>query len=315
MRVVIPDDYQDIVHRLKCFELLRGHEVLRFREPARDADELAGRLSDAEVVVAIRERVAFPRPLLERLPKLELLALVGRHSSVIDFAACKELGIEVVHGSSASPASPAELTIALILASRRNIVTEAAGMKRGDLPSTVSHRLRGSTLGIYGLGTIGSLVAAAGAGLGMKLLVFGREASLAKARQAGYHTAKSKAQLFEEADVLTLQVRLTAETRGSITREDLGRMKPTALFVNTARAELVQPGALVTALKEGKPGYAAFDVFDQEPVPPEHPLLAMPNVLCTPHLGWAEHDNFELYFGECFEQIARYCSRIQASRR
>jgi len=315
MRIAIPDDYQDIVHRLKCFELLRGHEVARFREPARDADELAERLSDAEVVVAIRERVAFPRPLLERLPRLKLLALVGRHSSVIDFAACKDLGIDVVHGSNASPASPAELTMALILASRRNIVIEARGMKRGDLPSTVSHRVRGSTLGIYGLGTIGSLVAAAGAGLGMKILVFGREASLAKARQAGYHAAKRKAQLFEEADVLTLQVRLTAETRGSITREDLGRMKPSALFVNTARAELVQPGALVTALGEGKPGYAALDVFDQEPVPPEHPLLAMPNVLCTPHLGWAEHENFELYFGECFEQIARYCSRIQASRR
>jgi D-3-phosphoglycerate dehydrogenase / 2-oxoglutarate reductase len=308
MRIVIPDDYQDIVHRLKCFELLRGHEVLRFREPAGDQDQLIERLSGAEVVVAIRERVAFPRPLLERLPKLKLLALVGRHSSGIDFAACKDLGIDVVHGSSASPASPAELTLALILASRRNIVTEAAGMKRGDLPSTVSHRLRGSTLGIYGLGTIGSLVGAAGAGLGMKILVFGREASLAKARQAGYHAAKSKAQLFEEADVLTLQVRLTAETRGSITRDHLVRMKPSALFVNTARAELVQPGALLEALKKGRPGYAALDVYEEEPVPPEHPLLALPNVLCTPHLGWAEHENFELYFGECFQQIARYAA-------
>ena len=142
--------------------------------------------------------------------------------------------------------------------------------------------------------------------MGMKILVFGREGSLAKARQAGYQAAKSKAQLFEEADVLSLQVRLTAETRGSITREDLGRMKPTALFVNTARAELVQPGSLLEALKSGRPGYAALDVYEEEPVPPEHPLLAMPNVLCTPHLGWAEYDNFELYFGECFEQIARY---------
>jgi D-3-phosphoglycerate dehydrogenase / 2-oxoglutarate reductase len=216
-----------------------------------------------------------------------------------------------VRGSSASPASPAELTMALILASRRNIAIEAGGMTRGDLPSTLSHRLRGSTLGIYGLGTIGTLVAAAGAGLGMKILVFGREASVAKARQAGYQAAKTKAQLFEESDVLTLQVRLTAETRGSITREDLGRMKPTALFVNTARAELVQPGALLEALKMGRPGYVALDVYEEEPVPPDHPLLALPNVLCTPHLGWAEHENFELYFGECFEQIARYA----ASRR
>jgi D-3-phosphoglycerate dehydrogenase len=311
MRIVIPDDYQDIVHRLKCFELLRGHEVLRFREPARDPVELARRLRDAEAVVAIRERVAFPRSLLEQLPNLKLLALVGRHSSVIDFAACKALGIDVVHGSSASPASPAELTMALILASRRNIVTEAGGMRRGALPSTLSHRLRGSTLGVFGLGTIGTLVAAAGAGLGMKVLVFGRQASLAKAKEPGYGTASGKAQLFEESDVLTLHMRLTAETRGSVTREDLGRMKPAALFVNTARAELVQPGAVLESLRNGRPGYAAFDVYEHEPVPPDDPLLAMPNVLCTPHLGWAEHENFELYFGECFEQIARYAASRQ----
>ena len=304
MRIAIPDDYQDIVHRLKCFELLRGHEVVRFREPARDDDELAERLADAQVVVAIRERVAFPRSLLERLPKLELLALVGRHSKVIDFAACKDLRIDVVQGSNASPASPAELTLALMLASRRNIVTESERMKRGDLPRSLSHRLRGSTLGVLGLGTIGSLVAEAGAGLGMKVLVFGRSASLEKAKALAYATAGSKAQLFEESDVLTLQIRLTPDTRGSITREDLGRMKPSALFVNTARAELVQPGALLEALRNGRPGYAALDVYDEEPVPPDHPLLAMPNVLCTPHLGWAEFDNFELYFGECFEQIA-----------
>ena len=306
MRIVIPDDYQDIVHRLKCFELLRGHEVARFREPARDEDELAERLADAQAVVAIRERVAFPRSLLGRLPKLELLALVGRHSKVIDFAACKDLGIDVVQGSNASPASPAELTLALILASRRNIFTEAERMKRGDLPRALSHRLRGSTLGVLGLGTIGTLVAEAGAGFGMKVLVFGRSASLEKAKGLGYSTAKSKAQLFEQSDVLTLHIRLTPETRASVTREDFGRMKPSALFVNTARAELVQPGALLEALRNGRPGFAALDVYDEEPVPPDHPLLAMPNVLCTPHLGWAEYDNFELYFGECFEQIAEW---------
>ncbi|HEY7239077.1 MAG TPA: D-2-hydroxyacid dehydrogenase family protein [Burkholderiales bacterium] len=306
MRIAIPDDYQDIVHRLKCFERLRGHEVVRFREPARDADELAERLADAQVVVAIRERVAFPKSLLERLPKLELLALVGRHSKVIDFAACKDLGIDVVQGSNASPASPAELTLALILASRRNIATESERMKRGELPRAVSHRLCASTLGIFGLGTIGSLVAQAGAGFGMKVLVFGRSGSLDKAKALGYATAKSKAQLFEESDVLTLQVRLTPETRGCVTREDLARMKPSALFVNTARAELLEPGALLSSLREGRPGFAALDVYEEEPVPRDHPLLAMSNVLCTPHLGWAEYDNFELYFGECFEQIAAW---------
>jgi D-3-phosphoglycerate dehydrogenase len=309
MRIAIPDDYQDIVHRLKCFELLKGHDVVRFREPARDLDQLAERLRDAEVVVAIRERVAFPRTLLARLPKLKLLALVGRHSSVIDFDACEDLGIEVAHGSSASPASPAELTMALILAARRNIAVEAERMKRGEWPSTLSHRLRGSTLGIFGLGTIGTLIAAAGAGLGMNVLVWGRAASLAKARRVGYLSAESEAELFEKSDVLTLQVRLNDETRGLVGPEDLARMKPTALFVNTARAELVQPGALLAALRAGRPGYAALDVYDQEPVPADHPLLRMPNVLCTPHLGWAEHENFELYFGETFAQIVRFANR------
>jgi D-3-phosphoglycerate dehydrogenase len=309
MRIAIPDDYQDIVHRLKCFELLKGHDVVRFREPARDLDQLAERLRDAEVVVAIRERVAFPRTLLARLPKLKLLALVGRHSSVIDFDACEDLGIEVAHGSSASPASPAELTMALILAARRNIAVEAERMKRGEWPSTLSHRLRGSTLGIFGLGTIGTLIAAAGAGLGMNVLVWGRAASLAKARRVGYLSAESEAELFEKSDVLTLQVRLNDETRGLVGPEDLARMKPTALFVNTARAELVQPGALLAALRAGRPGYAALDVYDQEPVPADHPLLRMPNVLCTPHLGWAEHENFELYFGETFAQIVRFVNR------
>jgi D-3-phosphoglycerate dehydrogenase len=194
--------------------------------------------------------------------------------------------------------------LALILASRRNIATEAERMKRGDLPRAISHRLRGSTLGVFGLGTIGSLVAEAGAGFGMKVLVFGRSTSLEKAKALGYAAAKTKAQLFEESDVLTLQVRLTPDTRGVVTREDLGRMKPSALFVNTARAELVQPGALLASLREGRPGFAALDVYEEEPVPRDHPLLAMSNVLCTPHLGWAEFDNFELYFGECFEQIA-----------
>ena len=170
----------------------------------------------------------------------------------------------------------------------------------------LAHRLRGSTLGVFGLGRIGSLVAAAGAGLGMRVLVFGRQNSLSEAKKAGYGTAKSKADLFEQSDVLTLQIRLTPETRGSVTREDLGRMKPSALFVNTARAELVEPGALLESLRNGRPGYAALDVYEEEPVPPDHPLLAMANVLCTPHLGWAEYDNFELYFSECFGEIAAW---------
>jgi D-3-phosphoglycerate dehydrogenase / 2-oxoglutarate reductase len=307
MKIVIPDDYQDVVDQLDCFALIRHHEVTRYRAPARDLDELALRLRDADVVVSIRERVEFSRALLERLPRLKLIALVGRNSKMIDFPACTALGIPVATGKSNSPVAPAELTLALIVASRRNIAREAERMKRGEWPCTLSHRLRGSTLGIFGLGAIGQLVAEGGRGLGMEVLVWGQENSLKKAATAGYAAAASKDEVFERSDVLSLHVRLTRDTRGIVGPADLARMKPTALIVNTARAELIQPGALLDALRKGRPGYAAVDVYDQEPiVDGNHPLLAMPNVLCTPHLGWAEWDNFELYFREAFEQIVAY---------
>jgi D-3-phosphoglycerate dehydrogenase len=307
MKIVIPDDYQDVVDRLECFSLIRHHDVTRFREPARDFGQLIERLRDADVVVSIRERVEFSRALLRRLPRLKLIALVGRSSHMLDFAAATELGIPVSIGMSNSPVAPAELTLALIVASRRNIALEAERMKRGEWPCTLSHRLRGSTLGIFGLGAIGGLVAEGGKGLGMKVLVWGQQGSLAKAAAAGYEAAKSKADLFERSDVLSLSVRLRKETRGIVTAGDLARMKPTSLFVNVARAELVAPGALLEALRKGRPGYAAVDVYEQEPiVGGNHPLLKMPNVLCTPHLGWAEWDNFELYFRECFEQIVKF---------
>jgi D-3-phosphoglycerate dehydrogenase len=241
------------------------------------------------------------------LPKLKLLALLGRGAASIDFAACTELGIPVATGQSNSPVAPAELTIALIVASRRNIALEAERMKRGDWPCTLSHRLRGSTLGIFGLGIIGSIVAAAGRGLGMEVLVWGQDNSRARAREAGYQVATDKADFFSRADVLSLHMRLRPETRGIVGPEDLARMKPTALIVNTARAELIAPGALVEALKKGRPGYAAVDVYEKEPVTGgNHPLLKMPNALCVPHLGWAEWDNFELYFREAFEQIVAF---------
>ena len=310
MRIAIPDDYQDVVHRLKCYELLQGHEVIRYTEPARNLDELAERLKGAEAIVAIRERVAFPRQLLERLvPELKLISLVGRYSKVLDFEACKALGIQVATGTLASPIAPAELTIALILAARRNVVIEDERMRRGALPVTMSHRLRGGTLGIWGLGTIGALVAPIGPALGMRVLVWGREGSLKAARKAGYDVASNKEELFAESDVLSLHLRLNAETKGIVTAADLARMKPTSLFVNTARAELVRPGALLEALKRGRPGYAALDVFEEEPVPPTHPLLKMPNVLATPHAGWAEFETFETYFGEAFENVVKYANQ------
>jgi D-3-phosphoglycerate dehydrogenase len=307
MKIVIPDDYQDMIHQLDAFKLLAGHEVTRYRAPARDFAELVDRLKPAECVVEIRERIDFSRALIENLPNLKLIALVGSRSRAINYAAAAEHGVKVSRGASGSPEAPAELAVALMLASRRNVVIEAPRMQRGKWPCTLSYRLRGSTLGIFGLGHIGSLVAEAGRGLGMKVLVWGRENSLAAARAAGYETAASKEELFERADVLQLLVRLANDTRGIVTAADLARMKPTALFVNVARAELIEKGALVAALERGRPGFAAVDVYEQEPIiAGNHPLLKMPNVLCTPHLGWAEWDTFELYFRECFEQIVNY---------
>jgi D-3-phosphoglycerate dehydrogenase / 2-oxoglutarate reductase len=307
LHIVIPDEYQDAVERLACYSLLDGHNVTRYREPAESFEALVERLRPADVIVAIRERVNFNRPLIERLPNLKLIALVGRNATTIDYAACTEHGVLVSRGESNSPTSPAELTVAVMLASRRNIVVEAERMRRGEWPYTLSHRLRGSTLGIFGLGNIGSLVAQAGAGLGMRVLVWGQDASAKRAVERGYDTAGSKAALFEQSDVLSLHVRLRPDTVGIVGPEDLARMKPTALIVNTSRADLIRPGALLAALRAGRPGYAAVDVYEEEPIMRgEHPFLAMPNVICTPHLGWAEWDNFELYYSEAFEQIAAF---------
>jgi D-3-phosphoglycerate dehydrogenase len=307
MHIVIPDEYQDAIERLSCFAMLEGHDVTRYREPAGSFEELVERLRPADAIVAIRERVTFDRKLIERLPNLKLIALVGRNATTIDYAACTDHGVLVSRGESNSPTSPAELTVALILASRRNIVIEAERMRRGEWPYTLSHRLRGSTLGIFGLGNIGSLVALAGAGLGMKVLVWGQARSAKRAAELGYAVADSKAALFEQSDVLSLHVRLRSDTAGIVGPEDLARMKPRALIVNTSRAELIQPGALLSALQAGQPGYAAVDVYEQEPVMHgDHPFLSMPNVICTPHLGWAEWDNFELYYTEAFEQIAAF---------
>jgi D-3-phosphoglycerate dehydrogenase len=307
MNIVIPDDYQDIINQLDCFSLIARHNVTRYQKPAGSEDEMVERYRNADVIVAVRERTELTRSVIERLPNLKLVALVGRTTRKIDYAACTERGIPITTGKSNSPSSPAELTVALILASRRHIALEAAAMKRGDWPSTLSHRLSGSTLGIFGLGAIGALVAEAGRGLGMEVLVWGREGSLERADAAGFAVAGGQDHLFETSDVLSLHVRLNRETHGIVGPSDLARMKPAALLVNTSRAELIEPGALVSALLAGRPGFAAVDVYEEEPIEDgNHPLLALPNALCVPHLGWSEWDNFELYFTEAFEQIAAY---------
>ena len=309
MRIVIPDDYQDCLHTLACYTALAGHEVLRYREPARDMAHFAAMLQGADALVAVRERSDFPRDLLEQLPTLKLISQVGRSTQTIDLEACNALDITVCAGTQASPIAPAELTWALILATRRNLVLEATRMRQGAWPTTLSHRLSGSTLGIYGLGMIGQLVARAGPAFGMRVLVWGRDASRVAAKRLGYEFAYSREQFFAESDVISLHVRLTAQTRGMVTSTDLAGMKPTSLLVNTSRAGLIEAGALEAGLRAGRPGFAAVDVYEHEPVlGGDHPLLAMPNVVCMPHLAWAERETFELYFGEAFRNVADFFS-------
>lgn len=309
MKIVIADDYQNCVRSLDCFAMLKDHEVSLCVEPAASEAELVARFADAEVLVVVRERVRITDSLLAALPRLRMISLLGRHSKMIDFEACTRRGIPVAHGLASSPVAPAELTLALMLAARRNVVLEATRMKAGQFPITLSHRLAGSTLGIFGLGVIGEIVARAAQALDMRILVWGRDASLDKARSMGYGVAASKEALFAESDVLSLHVRYSKDTRAIVQRADLNRMKPTALLINTARAELIESGALETALAAGRPGFAAVDVYENEPVlNGDHPLLKMDNVTCLPHLGWADRNTFELYFGEAFEQVCRFAA-------
>lgn len=307
MIIAIPDDYHGLVSRLDCYTRLSGHEVRIFRDAAPPFDRLVSNLHDAEVIVPIRERTRYTRELIERLPRLKHIAQTGRSVRHIDVEACTERGIAITAGTHASPYTVAEHTWALILAALRRVPEEAALMKRGEWRSSFSLGLHGRTLGVFGLGKIGAPVAATGASFGMKVLVWGRDSSLAIARSAGYAVAASQAELFERSDVLALCVRLTSETRGIVAAHDLARMKPDSLLVNTARAELIAPGALAEALRARRPGYAAVDVYENEPVlHGEHPLLKLDNALCTPHSAWLEKDTYELYFGEAFHNVLAF---------
>ncbi|MCI3952214.1 MAG: D-isomer specific 2-hydroxyacid dehydrogenase NAD-binding [Burkholderiales bacterium] len=304
MIIAIPDDYHGLVSKLDCFASLADHDVRIFRDAAPPLETLFENLREAEVIVPIRERTRYTRELIERLPRLRHISQTGRSTRHIDVQACTERGIVVTAGTHASPHTVAEHTWALILASLRRIPEETARMKRGEWRHSFSLGLHGRTLGVFGLGKIGAPVAATGASFGMRVLVWGREASLSAARKAGYLAAGSQAQLFERSDVLTLCVRLSPETRGIVTAADLARMKPDSLLVNTARAEVIAPNALTEALRKGRPGYAAVDVYENEPVlHGDHPLLKLENALCTPHSAWIEKQTYELYFGEAFKNV------------
>lgn len=309
MIIAIPDDYHGLVPTLQCYKRLEGHDVRVFRDAAPAFEATVKNLSDAQIVVPIRERTAFTRALIEALPQLRMVSQTGRSTHHVDVAACTERGITVASGTQASPYTVAEHTWALILAAARRIPEEAALMKKGEWRSTFSLPLRGRTLGIFGLGKIGGLVAATGASFGMRVLAWGRGGTREAAQRAGYAVAESQRDLFAQSDVLTLCSRLTRETRGIVTAGDLAAMKPEALLVNTARAELIGHGALEHALSQGRPGYAAVDVYENEPVlRGDHPLLERPNALCTAHSAWLERPTYELYFGEAFDNALAYAA-------
>jgi D-3-phosphoglycerate dehydrogenase len=317
MNIIILDDYQDAVRKLKCASKLEALNAKVFTNTVKGIGQLSVRLRDAEVLVLIRERTAFPRQLLEKLPKLKLIAQTGRVGPHIDVEACTKLGIAVAEGVG-DPVAPAELTWALIMAAMRRLpqyignlkhgAWQQSGLKALAMPPNfgLGVRLAGRTLGLWGYGRIGQRVASYGKAFGMQVQVWGREASRAQALADGHAAAASREAFFESSDIVSLHLRLVPETRALVTYEDLSRMKSTALFVNTSRAELVAEGALVSALNKSHPGMAAVDVYETEPILQGHPLLRLENAVCTPHIGYVEQDSYELYFGAAFDNVVAF---------
>ncbi|AGK48668.1 MULTISPECIES: D-2-hydroxyacid dehydrogenase family protein [Burkholderia] len=317
MKIAILDDYQDAVRKLNCFEMLADHEVKIFNNTVRGLGQLASRLAEVEALVLIRERTHITSQLLGKLPHLRMISQTGRVSTHIDLDACTERGIVVLEGTG-SPIAPAELTWALIMAAQRRIPQYVANLKQGAWQQSglktsamppnfgLGQVLRGQTLGIWGYGKIGRLVAGYGKAFGMNVLIWGREHSLEAARADGFATAESREAFFEQADVLSLHLRLHDDTRGIVKLDDLLRMKPTSLLVNTSRAELLEENALISALARNRPGMVAIDVYESEPILQGYSLLRMENVICTPHIGYVERESYELYFSAAFKNILAF---------
>lgn len=309
MKIAVIDDYQDAFRKLRCYTKLKDHQVEVFHDTEKDPARLAERLKNAEGLILTQQRSPFPRALAERVPKLRMISQTGRNANHIDVAACTERGIVVCAGGAGNPNPTAELTWGLILAVLRRIPQEVQRMKGGQWQGSVGIGVEGKMLGVYAYGRIGSIVARVGRAFGMQVVCWGREGSTARAREAGFDVAPSREAFFENADVISLHLPLNKETRGIVKAEDLARMKPTALIVNTSRAPIIAEGALVDALKRGRPGRAAVDVYEQEPVlGAQHPLLAMDNVICTPHLGYVEEATYESYFGTAIDQVLAYAA-------
>ena len=310
MKITILDDYHDTLRRLDCYRKLDGHAVTIWNDHLQDVGALAARLRDTEALVLIRERTKIRTPLLEQLPKLRLISQRSVYPH-IDIETCTRLGIIVSSGQ--HPGSPsyatAELTWGLILAATRQIPQQMASLQAGRWQSGIGTTLRGKTLGLYGYGRIARAVAGYGRAFGMTVAVWARDDSREQARQDGLVIPASKAAFFEQCDVVSLHMRLVEATRHIVTAADLARMKPTAVLVNTSRAPLIEPGTLVAALRAGRPGFAGIDVYEEEPVlDPGHPLLRLPNVICTPHIGYVTHDEYEIQFSDIFDQIVAYAA-------
>jgi len=324
VNIIILDDYQDAVRKLPCASKLNDLNAKVFTNTVKGLGQLSIRLRDAEVLVAIRERTHFNRQLLEKLPKLRLIAQTGRVGPHIDVDACTRLGIAVAEGVG-SPHAPAELTWALIMAAMRRLpqyigtlkhgAWQQAGLKSQSMPPNfcIGMQLRGKTLGVWGYGKIGAIFAGYGRAFGMHVAIWASDDSRQRARDDGYQVFDSQQELFEQSDVLSVHLRLSDRTRHLVTAADLARMKPTALFVNTSRAELVEDAALVSALNRGRPGMAAVDVFETEPILQGHPLLRLENAICTPHIGYVEQDSYELYFGTAFDNVVNFVQGVPSN--
>jgi D-3-phosphoglycerate dehydrogenase / 2-oxoglutarate reductase len=317
MNIVILDDYQDAVRKLPCAAKLDEYQAKVYTNTVKGIGQLSVRLKDADIIVLIRERSHLTRQVIEKLPRLKMISQTGRVGSHIDVAACSERGIAVAEGVG-SPTAPAELTWALIMAAQRRLpqyisnlkhgAWQQSGLKTASMPPNfnLGSTLKGRTLGLLGFGKIAQLVAGYAKAFGMNVIVWGRETTLARAQGLGFTTAASSEELFATSDVLSLHLRLNEDTEGCVRLQDLSLMKPTALLVNTARAELIDQDALIAALNRGRPGMAAVDVFESEPILQGHALLRLENCICTPHIGYVEQDSYELYFGAAFDNVVNF---------
>lgn len=308
MNITILDDYYDTIRKLPCFATLKGHDVTVWNDHVQDVDQLADRLKDTEVLVLFRERTQIRKALLEKLPKLRLISQRSVYPH-IDVDDCTRLGIMLCSSQHADTPSFAtvEHTWALILSTMRQLPQQVESLKAGNWQMGVGRSVRGKTLGVYGYGRIGSAVAEIAHAFEMNVQVWGGEGSLQRAKEAGLHVPATRDDFFATSDIVSLHVRLYPATRGVITGADLAKMKPTSCLINTSRAPLIEPGALVAALEAGRPGSAAVDVFEEEPVrDTAHPLLNMPNVICTPHIGYVTEDEYEIQFKDIFDQIVAF---------